>query len=99
MPVRCAVGLPNVGQFGDVGVLVDLAAEAERHGWDGVHLWDHLLFHEQDWPVASPVVAAAAIAAPEPAGCGSSSRRRCRDARCRTSPRTRPRSTPCPGGG
>jgi len=61
--VRCAVGLPNVGQFGDLEVLVELAVEAERHGWDGVHLWDHLLFHEPGWPVASPVVAASAIAA------------------------------------
>jgi alkanesulfonate monooxygenase SsuD/methylene tetrahydromethanopterin reductase-like flavin-dependent oxidoreductase (luciferase family) len=63
MPVRCAVGLPNVGQFGDVGVLVEMAAEAERHGWDGVHLWDHLLYDEPGWPVVSPVVAASAIAA------------------------------------
>jgi alkanesulfonate monooxygenase SsuD/methylene tetrahydromethanopterin reductase-like flavin-dependent oxidoreductase (luciferase family) len=63
MPVRYAVGLPNVGQFGDVQVLADLAGEAERYGWDGVHLWDHLLFDEPGWPVASPVVAASAIAA------------------------------------
>jgi alkanesulfonate monooxygenase SsuD/methylene tetrahydromethanopterin reductase-like flavin-dependent oxidoreductase (luciferase family) len=57
------VGLPNVGTFGDVDVLVGLAVEAERHGWDGVHLWDHLLFDEPGWPVVSPVVAASAIAA------------------------------------
>ena len=47
----------------DVHKLVDLAVAAERHGWDGVHLWDHVLYHEPGWPVASPVVAAAAIAA------------------------------------
>jgi alkanesulfonate monooxygenase SsuD/methylene tetrahydromethanopterin reductase-like flavin-dependent oxidoreductase (luciferase family) len=63
MAVKFAVGLPNVGQFGDVEVLVDLAVEAERHGWDGVHLWDHLLFEEPGWPVVSPVVAASAVAA------------------------------------
>jgi alkanesulfonate monooxygenase SsuD/methylene tetrahydromethanopterin reductase-like flavin-dependent oxidoreductase (luciferase family) len=63
MPVRCAVGLPNVGRFGHVDLLVELAVEAERRGWDGVHLWDHLLFHEPGWPVVSPVVAASAIAA------------------------------------
>src|SRR3954447_19717215 len=63
MTARCAVGLPNVGFFGDVDVLVELAVEAERHGWDGVHLWDHLLFDEPGWPVVSPVVAASAIAA------------------------------------
>ena len=63
MAVRYAVGLPNVGQFGDVQLLVDLAVEAERRGWDGVHLWDHLLFDQRGWPVVSPVVAASAIAA------------------------------------
>jgi alkanesulfonate monooxygenase SsuD/methylene tetrahydromethanopterin reductase-like flavin-dependent oxidoreductase (luciferase family) len=61
--VRHAIGLPNVGPFGDVRALVGLAVAAERHGWDGVHLWDHLLYKEPDWPVASPTVAAAAIAA------------------------------------
>jgi alkanesulfonate monooxygenase SsuD/methylene tetrahydromethanopterin reductase-like flavin-dependent oxidoreductase (luciferase family) len=28
-----------------------------------VQLWDQVLYHEPDWPVTSPVVAAAAIAA------------------------------------
>lgn len=63
MDVRYAVGLPTVGEFGDVRTLLELAVAAERHGWDGVHLWDHLLYHQPDWPVASPIVAAAAIAA------------------------------------
>ena len=63
MAVSYAVGLPNVGIFGDVEVLAGLAVEAERHGWDGIHLWDHLLFDEPGWPVVSPVVAASAIAA------------------------------------
>jgi alkanesulfonate monooxygenase SsuD/methylene tetrahydromethanopterin reductase-like flavin-dependent oxidoreductase (luciferase family) len=61
--ISYAVGLPTVGGFGDVHKLVDLAVAAERHAWDGVHLWDHVLYHEPGWPVASPVVAAAAIAA------------------------------------
>jgi len=63
MGVRYAIGLPNVGQFGDVRTLLELAVAAEGHGWDGVHLWDHLLYHEPEWPVASPIVAASAIAA------------------------------------
>jgi alkanesulfonate monooxygenase SsuD/methylene tetrahydromethanopterin reductase-like flavin-dependent oxidoreductase (luciferase family) len=62
-PVRYAVGLPNVGEFGHARVLIDLATAAERNGWDGVHLWDHLLYHQPDWPVTSPFVAAASIAA------------------------------------
>ncbi|GIH15355.1 LLM class flavin-dependent oxidoreductase [Rugosimonospora africana] len=63
MDLRYAVGLPVVGEFGDVHTLVELAVAAQRHGWDGVYLWDHVLYHESGWPVASPVVAASAIAA------------------------------------
>ena len=40
MSVRHAVGLPNVGVFGSVPALVELAVLAEHSGWDGVHLWD-----------------------------------------------------------
>jgi alkanesulfonate monooxygenase SsuD/methylene tetrahydromethanopterin reductase-like flavin-dependent oxidoreductase (luciferase family) len=61
--MRRAVGLPTVGEFGDVRGLLDLAVAAEQHGWDGVQLWDHVLYHEPGWPVASATVTAAAIAA------------------------------------
>ena len=61
--MRRAIGLPTVGEFGDVRTLLDLAVAAEEHGWDGVQLWDHLLYHEPGWPVTSSTVAAAAIAA------------------------------------
>jgi alkanesulfonate monooxygenase SsuD/methylene tetrahydromethanopterin reductase-like flavin-dependent oxidoreductase (luciferase family) len=61
--IRYAIGLPNVGEFGDPGRLRDLAVLAEESGWDGVYLWDHILFHEPDWPVANPTVTAAAVAA------------------------------------
>lgn len=60
--MRQAIGLPTVGEFGDVHALVELAVRAEQEGWDGVHLWDHVLYREPDWPVANSVVAAAAIA-------------------------------------
>jgi alkanesulfonate monooxygenase SsuD/methylene tetrahydromethanopterin reductase-like flavin-dependent oxidoreductase (luciferase family) len=59
---RFAVGLPNVGIFGDPVLLTELAGQAERAGWDGVFLWDHVLYHD-DWPVADPTVTIAAIAA------------------------------------
>jgi alkanesulfonate monooxygenase SsuD/methylene tetrahydromethanopterin reductase-like flavin-dependent oxidoreductase (luciferase family) len=61
--IRRAVGLPTVGEFGDVRGLLDLAVAAEQCGWDGVQLWDHVLFHEPGWPVVSPTVTASAIAA------------------------------------
>src|SRR5947209_4154411 len=61
--IRCAVGLPVVGPFADPVTLVELAVAAEAHGWDGVFLWDHLLYHDPTWGVVSPVVVASAIAA------------------------------------
>ncbi|GAB2924893.1 LLM class flavin-dependent oxidoreductase [Nonomuraea fastidiosa] len=61
--VRFAVGLPNVGEFGDPTLLTELGVAAEEHGWDAVYLWDHLLYHDPSWPVANPVVTLSAIAA------------------------------------
>jgi alkanesulfonate monooxygenase SsuD/methylene tetrahydromethanopterin reductase-like flavin-dependent oxidoreductase (luciferase family) len=60
---RYAVGLPNVGQLADPHSLVELAVAAEDHGWDGVFLWDHVLYHHPEWSVLNPVVVASAIAA------------------------------------
>ena len=36
---RCAVGVPNVGAFGDPLLLVELAVAAEEHGRDGFFSW------------------------------------------------------------
>src|SRR5229473_902008 len=61
--LSCAVGVPNVGTFGDPSLLVDLAVAAEEHGWDGFFVWDHQLYWDPEWHVADPVVVVAAIAA------------------------------------
>jgi alkanesulfonate monooxygenase SsuD/methylene tetrahydromethanopterin reductase-like flavin-dependent oxidoreductase (luciferase family) len=61
--LRCAVGVPNVGPFGDPVLLVELAVVAEEHGWDGFFVWDHLLYRDPGWDVADPVVVIAAVAA------------------------------------
>src|SRR5580692_8444584 len=61
--LSCAVGVPNVGTFGDPSVLVELAVAAEEHGWDGFFVWDHLLYWDPEWAVADPVVVIAAVAA------------------------------------
>ncbi len=50
--VRCAVGLPNVGDYGDPRLLVELAQMAEDAGWDGVFVWDHVAYRERGWPVS-----------------------------------------------
>ena len=63
MTLRNAIGLPTVGEFGDPLVLVELAVAAEESGWDGVYLWEHVLYHDPTWPVANTTVTLAAIAA------------------------------------
>ena len=57
------MGLPNVGDYGDPRLLVELAQTAEDAGWDGVFVWDHVAYRERGWPVADPYVTVAAIAA------------------------------------
>src|SRR6266540_257864 len=61
--MRYAVGLPNVGDYGDPRLLVDLARQAEAAGWDGVFVWDHVAYRQRGWPVADPYVTTTAIAA------------------------------------
>jgi alkanesulfonate monooxygenase SsuD/methylene tetrahydromethanopterin reductase-like flavin-dependent oxidoreductase (luciferase family) len=55
--------MPNVREYGDVRLLVDLALAAEAAGWDGCFVWDHLSYRGRLTPVADPWVATAAIAA------------------------------------
>jgi hypothetical protein len=52
--------LPPMGPLGDPAVLVDLAARAERAGWDGVFLWDHVL--ADGMPIADTWTTLAAMA-------------------------------------
>lgn len=61
--MRCAVGLPNLGDYGNPALLAELAPQAEDAGWDGVFLWDHVVYREPGWPAADPWVTAGAIAA------------------------------------
>lgn len=58
--MRFAVSIPNVG---DPAELVRLAVTAERAGWDGVFLWDHMHFvRDLGLDVADPWVTLGAIA-------------------------------------
>jgi alkanesulfonate monooxygenase SsuD/methylene tetrahydromethanopterin reductase-like flavin-dependent oxidoreductase (luciferase family) len=59
-----AIGLPNVREYADPAVLVELAVEAEAAGWDGAFLWDHIAREEDpSVPATDPWIAVAAIAA------------------------------------
>lgn len=62
--MKFGLHLPNFGAFGDARVLAGLAVDAERAGWDGFFLWDHLLFCEFDRnDHVDPWVALTAVAA------------------------------------
>jgi len=60
--VKRGIFLPPFGAFGDPHTLVDLAVAAERRGWNGFFLWDHLV-HRTDGPYVDAWIALAAIAA------------------------------------
>jgi alkanesulfonate monooxygenase SsuD/methylene tetrahydromethanopterin reductase-like flavin-dependent oxidoreductase (luciferase family) len=59
---RFAVGIPTVGVFADPTLLCSLACSAEAAGWDGVFIWEHLLYRDE-WDVIDSWVALSAIAA------------------------------------
>jgi len=54
--------VPPFDELVDPTVMADLAEEAERHGWDGFFLWDHVAYREPVRAVADPWVVLAAIA-------------------------------------
>jgi alkanesulfonate monooxygenase SsuD/methylene tetrahydromethanopterin reductase-like flavin-dependent oxidoreductase (luciferase family) len=56
------VHTPNFGDYGDPAILAELAHEAEDSGWDGVFIWDHILFWSDCPPLTDPWVALTAIA-------------------------------------
>lgn len=45
--MRCAVVVPNFGDFADPRLLADLARRAEEAGWDGLFVWDHVTHHKE----------------------------------------------------
>jgi hypothetical protein len=53
--------LPNFGAWGDPVAMVDLARDAERAGWDGFFIWDHIGGFQNT--MVDPWVALGAIAA------------------------------------
>ena len=62
---RYAVGLPDIREYANPRLLLELATEAEGAAWDGLFLWDHLAAPDSEppaTPVTDPWVAMAAIA-------------------------------------
>ncbi len=64
--VNYALYMPNYGVFGDVRRLADLAHEAEKAGWGGFFLWDHVAPYDPEakrtQDTVDPWVALAVIA-------------------------------------
>jgi alkanesulfonate monooxygenase SsuD/methylene tetrahydromethanopterin reductase-like flavin-dependent oxidoreductase (luciferase family) len=58
-----AVGVPTLADYADPHVLVELALGAERAGWDGFFIWDHLVPDDPETPAADTQVALTAIVA------------------------------------
>src|SRR3954447_17090939 len=61
--MRRALFIPPFDDLADVRLLAELAAEAERAGWDGLFLWDHVLRPDPPRRVADPWIALPAVAA------------------------------------
>jgi alkanesulfonate monooxygenase SsuD/methylene tetrahydromethanopterin reductase-like flavin-dependent oxidoreductase (luciferase family) len=60
--MRVGLHVPNHSEYADPTVLVKLAGIAERAGWDGFFVWDHI-WRVDNAPTADPWIALAAIAA------------------------------------
>jgi alkanesulfonate monooxygenase SsuD/methylene tetrahydromethanopterin reductase-like flavin-dependent oxidoreductase (luciferase family) len=54
--------LPPFGPYGDARVLARLAGEAEKAGWDGFFIWDHIAGERYPEKMVDPWVALACIA-------------------------------------
>jgi alkanesulfonate monooxygenase SsuD/methylene tetrahydromethanopterin reductase-like flavin-dependent oxidoreductase (luciferase family) len=62
--VRHALFFPPFGELADPDVVVQLATEAERRGWDGVFLWDHMIRQPgEPQVIADPWILLSAMAA------------------------------------
>ena len=59
--MRFAIDIPNFGDYADPHLVADVARDAERAGWDGIWVWDHIMRDPAD-PHADPWILLAAIA-------------------------------------
>jgi alkanesulfonate monooxygenase SsuD/methylene tetrahydromethanopterin reductase-like flavin-dependent oxidoreductase (luciferase family) len=60
--VKQGIFLAPFDELVDPRLLAELGRRAEQRGWDGLFLWDHLVYREPVRAVADPWVALAAIA-------------------------------------
>lgn len=60
--LRYGLYFPPFDVLADPAVVAGLGADAERAGWDGVFIWDHLLYTEPVRDIADPWICLAAVA-------------------------------------
>jgi alkanesulfonate monooxygenase SsuD/methylene tetrahydromethanopterin reductase-like flavin-dependent oxidoreductase (luciferase family) len=60
--VRRGLYLAPFDELADPSLLANLARRAESRGWEGVFLWDRIVYPPESRPVADPWVALSAIA-------------------------------------
>jgi alkanesulfonate monooxygenase SsuD/methylene tetrahydromethanopterin reductase-like flavin-dependent oxidoreductase (luciferase family) len=61
--VRRGLFVPPFDPLADPAVMAELAVSAEAAGWDGVFVWDHLLYADPVREIADPWICLAAMAA------------------------------------
>lgn len=63
MSIKCAINVPNFGEYADPRLTAELARAAEAAGWDGFFVWDHInAVVGQGTPMADPWVLLTTIA-------------------------------------
>jgi alkanesulfonate monooxygenase SsuD/methylene tetrahydromethanopterin reductase-like flavin-dependent oxidoreductase (luciferase family) len=60
--VRFGLYVPNFGKCSNPLTLTEMAVIAERSGWDGFFLWDHLVEWDKRFPLSDSLTVLAAIA-------------------------------------
>jgi alkanesulfonate monooxygenase SsuD/methylene tetrahydromethanopterin reductase-like flavin-dependent oxidoreductase (luciferase family) len=63
LSLQSALFLPLFNELFDPHVVVELTVEAEARGWDGVFVWDHVLYRRPVEEIADPWIVMAAQAA------------------------------------
>jgi len=61
--MKLGINIPNFGEYFDPQTVVELAQEAEKAGWDGFFLWDHIGWMDSPIPMNDPWVVLSVIAA------------------------------------
>jgi len=59
---RYGLYVPNFGRSSEPAVLTEMALEAEKSGWDGFFLWDHIVEWDRRVPICDSFTVLAAIA-------------------------------------